>query len=210
MRTRRETIMDGVFHRMVCWRAQGAREPEYERSHTPLGRGVFTISSSFSTRMTLSKLVSHLFHGGPPLGAGCVGDRPTLRCRRTDGVSFRRRQLTQARRTCVRNQPGGSAGRSVRMPWRRQIRWTAAAVQRICRISGAATRWRYGPFQRAGDAAEGPAENPAAPNQQHHLVIMLADQLAHPLPGRPAAKPGVDLPASWHDSRHDTTPAGPG
>ena len=43
---RRETIMDGVFHRMVCWRAQGAREPEYERSHTPLGRGVFTISSS--------------------------------------------------------------------------------------------------------------------------------------------------------------------
>ena len=37
VRTRRETIMDGVFHRMVCWRAQGAREPEYERSHTPLG-----------------------------------------------------------------------------------------------------------------------------------------------------------------------------
>ena len=29
-----------------------------------------------------------------------------------------------------RNQRGGSAGRSVGMPWRRQIRWTAAAVQR--------------------------------------------------------------------------------
>ena len=38
------------------------------------------------------------------------------------------------------------------------------------RISGAATRGRYGPFQRAGNAAEGPAENPAAPNQHDHLT----------------------------------------
>ena len=64
------------------------------------------------------------------------------------------------------------------------------------RISGAATRGRYGPFQRAGNAAEGPAENPAAPNQHDHLIIMFADPLAHPLPGRPATSSGVDLPAS--------------
>ena len=136
-----------------------------------------------------------------------------LRCREAGGVSYRRQPLPQARRTprrtCVRNQPGGSAGRSVGMPWRRQIRWTAAAVQRPGRISGTATRaalWTLPapPAMRR----QGPAENPAAPNQHHHLVIVFADQLADPLTGRNTTGAGVDFPASRHDARHDTHAAG--
>ena len=40
-------------------------------------------------------------------------------------------------------------------------------------------------------------------------VIMLADQLAHPLTSRVAAGSRVDLPAAFPHSRHDTKPAGP-
>ena len=59
------------------------------------------------------------------------------------------------------------------------------------------------------DLPQRPTENPAAPDQHHHLVIVLTDQFADPLTGRDATGSGVDFLASRHDSRHDTTPAGP-
>ena len=77
------------------------------------------------------------------------------------------------------------------------------------RVAGAAAGRRDRPFQGRRDAAEGPAQNPAAPNQHDHLVIMFADQFADPLSGRDATGTGVDLPASRHDAGHDTTPVGP-
>ena len=74
------------------------------------------------------------------------------------------------------------------------------------RVAGAAAGRRDRPFQGRRDLAQGPTENPAAPDQHHHLVIMLADQFPDPLTGRITTGSGVDFPASWHDSRHDTTP----
>lgn len=50
-------------------------------------------------------LIGESRHCGPPRGSGCVGDRPTLRCRRPDGVSFRRRSFTQVFGYIVRLQP---------------------------------------------------------------------------------------------------------
>ncbi len=52
-------------------------------------------------------------------------------------------------------------------------------------VPGAATGRRDRPFQGRRNAAQGPAENPAAPNQQHHLVIVLTHQFPDPLTGRP-------------------------
>ena len=77
------------------------------------------------------------------------------------------------------------------------------------RVAGALAGRRDRPFQGHRNLPQGPTENSAAPNQHHHLGIMLADQLADPLTGRVASGSGVDFPASRHDSSHDTTPAGP-
>ena len=78
------------------------------------------------------------------------------------------------------------------------------------RVPRPATRGIHRPFQRRRNATQGPAENPAAPNQQHHLVIVLTDQFPDPLTGRDATGSGVDFPAARHDARHDTTPVEPG
>ena len=51
-----------------------------------------------------------------------------------------------------------------------------------CPATGGSRR----PFQGRRDAAQGPPEHPAAPDQQDHLVIMLTHQLTDPLTG-PAA-----------------------
>ena len=64
------------------------------------------------------------------------------------------------------------------------------------RVGGAAAGRRDRPFQGRRDAAEGSAQNPAAPNQHDHLVVVFADQFADPLSGRDATGAGVDLPAS--------------
>ena len=78
------------------------------------------------------------------------------------------------------------------------------------RVAGAPTGGRDRPFQGRRDLPQRPAENPAAPDQHHHLVIVLTDQFPDPLTGRDAAGPGVDFPTSQHAARHDTTPAEPG
>ena len=57
-------------------------------------------------------------------------------------------------------------------------------------VPGAATGRRDRPFQGRRDLPQRPAENPAAPNQHHHLVIVFADQLSDPLTVRDAAGGG--------------------
>ena len=64
------------------------------------------------------------------------------------------------------------------------------------RISCPAAGGSRRPFQGRRDPAQRPAEHPAAPDQQHHLVIVLTHQLPDPLTGRQPAHSGVDLPAS--------------
>ena len=73
------------------------------------------------------------------------------------------------------------------------------------RVAGAPAGRRDRPFQGRRDLPQGPTENSAAPNQHHHLGIMLADQFPDPLTGRVASGSGVDFPASRHDARHDTS-----
>ena len=111
----------------------------------------------------------------------------------------------------IRQEPARRFGRAVR----RDVVPAADPLDggrrpRPGRVAGAPAGRRDRPFQRPRDLPQRPAENPAAPDQHHYLVIVFADQLADPLTGRDAAGSGIDLPASRHTCRHDTTPAGPG
>ena len=110
----------------------------------------------------------------------------------------------------IRQEPARRFGRAIR----RDVVPTADPLDggrrpSPSRVAGALAGRRDRPFQRPRDLPQGPTENPAAPDQHHHLVIMLADQLADPLTGRVAAGTGVDFPAAFPHSRHDTMPAGP-
>ena len=64
-------------------------------------------------------------------------------------------------------------------------------------------------IERRRDAPERPAENPAAPNEHHHLFVVGLDLFLDPPRGGAPTHGVVDLSAVFLHLRHDTKPVGP-